>query len=138
VPRHVLLGMLKFHSSGRSRPTRLRITIGAVLIGLSACGSDSSDSSDATVAESSSSTETAQISIVDFNFSNPITVGTGGTVTVTNNDGVDHTWTSDDGAFDSGVLASGATFEFTFTEAGEFNYHCEIHPSMTSSVAVEG
>jgi len=112
--------------------------MGAVLIGLSACGSDSNDSSRAKVAEASSSPDTAEISIVDFNFSSPITVGTGGTVTVTNNDGVDHTWTSDDGAFDSGVLASGASFEFTFTEAGEFAYRCEIHPSMTSSVAVEG
>jgi len=110
----------------------------AALIGLSACVSDSSDSSDETVAESSDSTESAEISIVDFNFSSPITVETGGSVTVTNNDGADHTWTSDDGAFDSGVLASGASFDFTFTEAGEFNYHCEIHPSMTSSVAVEG
>jgi plastocyanin len=127
--------MLKLSGSKR---TRLPITMAAALIGLSACGSDSSDSSDETVAESSDSTESAEISIVDFNFSSPITVETGGSVTVTNNDGADHTWTSDDGAFDSGVLASGASFDFTFTEAGEFNYHCEIHPSMTSSVAVEG
>jgi len=125
--------MLNLH-----RPNRLALTIGALLIAVSACGSDSNESSESTPAEGASSAETAEISIVDFNFSSPITIATGGTVTVTNNDAVDHTWTSDDGDFDSGVLASGATFEFAFNEAGEFNYFCEIHPSMTSSVAVEG
>lgn len=130
--------MLGFHASTRPRFTQISIIAGVVAIGLSACGSDSNGNSDSTPAEASSSAEAAQISILDFNFSSPITIGTGATVTVTNNDGTDHTWTSDDGAFDSGVLASGASFEFTFEEAGEFSYHCEIHPSMISSVTVDG
>ena len=135
--------MLNLHRPRHPRSIRIALIAGVVAIGLSACGSDSSESSDSTPvestpAEASSSTETAQISILDFNFSSPITVETGATVTVTNNDGADHTWTADDGAFDSGVLAPGDSFGFTFDEAGEFSYHCEIHPSMTSSVTVDG
>jgi plastocyanin len=29
--------------------------------------------------------------------------------------------------FDSGVMSSGGTYQFTFTSAGTFNYYCQIH-----------
>jgi plastocyanin len=66
-----------------------------------------------------------------------ITVPVGTKVTWTNQDSTDHTVTADDGnAFDSGNIANGATFSFTFTTAGTFPYHCAIHPSMTARVIV--
>ena len=65
-----------------------------------------------------------------------VTVAAGDTVTWENVDGFDHTVTADDGAFDED-LAGGATHEETFDEAGEFAYHCEIHPSMTGTITVE-
>ena len=34
-----------------------------------------------------------------------------------------------DGKFDSGQLATGGNFEFTFTEPGLYPYYCEIHPA---------
>jgi hypothetical protein len=46
--------------------------------------------------------------------------------------------TADGGAFDSGNLATGQTFSQTFSAAGTFAYHCNIHPQMTGTVTVTG
>jgi plastocyanin len=78
----------------------------------------------------------AEIVISGFAFSEDITVPVGTTVVVRNDDGAGHTWTSDDGVFDSGFIDGGDTFEFTFTEAGTFAFHCEVHPTMTGTVTV--
>ena len=72
---------------------------------------------------------------------NPIQVGVGTTVTWTNNDAQPHTATSGenvtpDGRFDSSIMAPGATFEHTFTEAGEYPYFCLLHPNMVGTVSV--
>ena len=40
------------------------------------------------------------------------------------------------GRFDSGIMAPGATFEYTFTEAGEYPYFCLLHPNMVGTVSV--
>jgi plastocyanin len=65
------------------------------------------------------------------------TVAVGDSVEWTNLDGIAHTVTADDDAFDSGELDQDGTYEETFDEAGEFTYHCEIHPSMTGTITVE-
>jgi plastocyanin len=65
-------------------------------------------------------------------------VPVGTTVVVTNTDSTQHTWTALDGTFDSGALGEGDTFEFTFTEAGTFDYRCNFHPSMTGTIVVTG
>jgi nitrite reductase (NO-forming) len=72
---------------------------------------------------------------------NPLQVSTGATVTWTNDDAQPHTATSGenvtpDGRFDSGILAPAATFEYTFTEAGEYPYFCLLHPNMVGAVSV--
>ena len=41
-----------------------------------------------------------------------------------------------DGNFDSGLLAPGKTFPHQFTEVGEFEYYCLVHPWMTGMVTV--
>jgi amicyanin len=71
-----------------------------------------------------------------------ITVKVGTTVIWTNKTGAPHTVTSDDGkTFDSGIntpiAANGGTFSFTFTKAGTYTYHCQIHPFMTATVIVQ-
>jgi plastocyanin len=64
-------------------------------------------------------------------------VGVGATVTTSNDEtAVSHTWSSDSGAWDSGTLAPGANYMFTFNSPGTFTYHCNIHASMTGSVVV--
>jgi plastocyanin len=65
-----------------------------------------------------------------------IRVGT--RVTFTNRDAATHTFTADSGLFNSGNVASGQSFSFTFMGRGSFGYHCQIHPSMTGTIAVTG
>jgi predicted lipoprotein with Yx(FWY)xxD motif len=81
---------------------------------------------------------TMQVTIQNFAFSpQTVTVAPGTTVTWTNKDNVDHTVTSDTGAWpDSGSLATNHTFSHTFAKAGTYAYHCALHPSMTARVIV--
>lgn len=67
-----------------------------------------------------------------------LTVPVGSTVTWTNGDSTTHTVTADDGSFDSGQLAQGATFSQVFATAGTFTYHCAIHSSMKATITVTG
>jgi plastocyanin len=77
------------------------------------------------------------VEIADFAFApDSSDVKVGDSVKWTNQDGATHTVTADDGAFDSGNLAGGKSFSFTFDEAGTFAYHCNIHQSMTGTVVV--
>jgi plastocyanin len=77
------------------------------------------------------------VTIKDFAYSpDTITVAIGTTVTWTNEDSVNHTVTSQTGLFDSGPLSNGKTFSFTFNTAGDYEYHCTIHPSMVGHVIV--
>jgi len=77
------------------------------------------------------------VDIKDFAFSPAdLEVSVGTTVTWTNDDSATHTVTADDGSFDSGDLANGATFSQTFDTAGTFTYHCAKHPNMTATITV--
>jgi plastocyanin len=79
---------------------------------------------------------------------NPVEVKVGDTVTWTNDDTTPHTATSGtpangpDGKFgsdsDTGgkILAPGQSQSFTFTEAGEYDYYCSLHPNMVGKVDV--
>jgi len=57
-------------------------------------------------------------------------------VSWTNTGPSNHTVTANDGSFDSGTIQRNATFNFTFSKAGTFAYHCSIHPTMTATVTV--
>lgn len=66
-----------------------------------------------------------------------VNVNPGDTVTWTNNDaGIPHTVTADNGSFDSGNMTTGQSFSQTFSTAGTFAYHCNVHPQMTGTVVV--
>ena len=71
-----------------------------------------------------------------------VIIGVGESVTWYNDSGVIHTVTSGnaedgpDGVFDSSIITSGDTFTYTFTETGQYEYFCSIHPWMTSTVMV--
>jgi hypothetical protein len=47
-----------------------------------------------------------------------------------------HTVTADDGSFDSGEVAGGASFTQQFGAAGAYAYHCTIHPDMVGEIDV--
>jgi plastocyanin len=81
--------------------------------------------------------DSGAVTIVDFAFDPAsLEVPVGSAVTWTNTGAAPHTVTADDGAFNSGELAPGATFSQTFDAAGTFAYHCEIHPDMTAAIVV--
>ena len=77
---------------------------------------------------------------MSFAFSpTPLTIKVGDTVEWVNKDPTMHTTTSDSGdpaSWDSGPLATNATFSFTFTKTGTYTYHCSIHPFMTGTITV--
>lgn len=80
----------------------------------------------------------SNISIVHGKFRpKNVTVKVGTTLTWTNNSDVQESVTSDvPGVFDSGLLASGATWKYTFAQAGVFPYHSTGSPDIYGSVTV--
>ncbi len=71
-----------------------------------------------------------------------VNVAVGTTVTWNNGDTAIHTVTSGNPSsvvgelFDSGIFMSGDSFEFTFNDAGTFDYFCVVHSWMTGIVNV--
>ncbi len=72
-----------------------------------------------------------------------VQVAPGNTVAWTNADTASHTVTSGKPSdnqtgtvFDSSLVKAGGTFAFKFTDAGTFNYFCQVHPWMTGMVTV--
>jgi amicyanin len=65
-----------------------------------------------------------------------ITVAPGTTVTWVNNETMPHTVVDPNKGFRSKMLAKDATFSFTFTTAGDYDYLCSIHPNMKGKVIV--
>ncbi len=79
----------------------------------------------------------ATINIGDFFFSpTAVTINVNDQVKWTWIGSAEHTSTSDIGLWDSGVNGNGATFVNTFTAAGKFPFHCEIHPFMMGAITV--
>jgi len=80
----------------------------------------------------------SNISIVHGKFRpKNVTVKVGTTLTWTNNSDAQESVTSDaPGAFDSGLLASGATWKYTFDKVGVYPYHSTGTPDIYGSVNV--
>jgi amicyanin len=66
-----------------------------------------------------------------------ITVAPGTTVTWVNNEAMPHTVVDQNKAFRSKTLIKDASFSFTFTTAGDYDYLCSIHPNMKGKVIVK-
>ena len=72
-----------------------------------------------------------------------INISVGTPIEWVNEDAAMHTATSGspadgaDGVFDSQILNLGDTYQFTFSEAGNFDYYCILHPWMIGTVNVE-
>jgi plastocyanin len=88
---------------------------------------------------------TAEVAITEDKPDDPTTWGfrpgdlvitTGSTVVWRNNGTNTHTVTSADKLFDSGDIAPGASWKYTFDQPGAFAYHCTPHPWMTASIRV--
>ena len=134
------------------RLTFISLLIGSALM-LSACGlhtglgsllnpGKSTPNANGTPAKHVKATHTPpspdSISITAKGF-NPdtLTVKTGATVTWSNATKDAQSFTSDTAnLFDSGSIAAGATYTYTFTQAGTFTYHSTITPTLTGKVIV--
>jgi plastocyanin len=82
---------------------------------------------------------TYEVEIEDFAFTpGGFHISPGDAIEWRNRDGVMHTSTSDDGIWDSGLLAEDQTFTFVFNEEGVYPYHCAPHPFMVDTIFVEG
>jgi len=111
----------------------------AALLWMTGCGQSTTPTS-----TSPSATGNSSVSIVAGSrtlttnaFSpNPVAISQGMSVTWMNNDSITHTSTGNNGEWDSGSLAPGASFTKTFSSAGTFQYHCAIHPGMVGTVTV--
>jgi plastocyanin len=111
-------------------------------------GSGNATNAATTTGATSGNTTTTSVSIVpnasslttDAFSPNPIQVSVGTTVTWTNNDAEPHTVNAGENATPSGLFDSyipqTRTFEYTFTEAGEYPYFCILHPNMIGKVIV--
>lgn len=87
-------------------------------------------------AENTAAASGNMITISDFAFSPmELEVAAGTTVTWKNDDAASHTVVSS--VFTSETLKTGDEFSFTFTDAGKYDYHCGIHPSMKGKIIVK-
>jgi plastocyanin len=69
---------------------------------------------------------------------NRFEIAPGTTIVWTNRDPLAHSITSDSGVWDSDLIQPDGTWSRTFTETGEFPFHCTPHPFMTGTVVVRG
>lgn len=105
------------------------IAAGGVLLGNRDGDGGSANGDDVPVAETVTADDAAY-SPATF------TVVEGEYVRFVNDDDTTHTFTADDGLFDSGPVEPGDDYHYAFDGPVTVAFHCEIHPSMTGSVEV--
>jgi plastocyanin len=75
------------------------------------------------------------VDIINFRFVPAnVTVTRGTIVTWTNDDTVPHTVKSVTNVFDPGNIDRGKTYNYTFNQAGSFEYNCSIHATMPHGI----
>jgi len=123
-----------------------------------ACGDDDGGSADTTVAGGAVTTAAgaatsaaggattaagqsagaATITISGFSFPGSTTVAAGSTITITNDDADEHSFTSDDGSSFSTDIEGGESADVTAPSApGTYPFHCKYHSSMKATLIVE-
>ena len=77
------------------------------------------------------------VAIEGFAFSPAdISVTVGQTITFTNNDSAPHTATLDDGTCTTPNINNGGSDGLTFSAAGSYPFHCNVHPDMKGTITV--
>jgi len=109
------------------------VAAGLIILALNSCSKSSSNS----MGQPTTGGAPGEITITGMSFPATTTVAKGTKVSWLNNDGIAHTVASDDNvSFNSGNLASGATFTYQANTAGTFTYHCNYHSVMKGTLVV--
>lgn len=127
------------------RGHRLRRIVGAGVIvaagalSLSACGGGGSPAAGGGASSSTGATTHQTVTIKNFSFHPAnFTVEPGARITVKNDDSVTHTFTADDGKFNTGDIGPGTSKTVTAPKSsGEYPYMCQIHQFMTGTLTVK-
>lgn len=124
------------------------VAVAVVIVGCSGSGSmsPSAPTSAQSPAQSPAPSATADVTITitgmngSNSFSpNPAAVKAGQTVAWRNADNITHTATANNGSFDTGNIAPGATSSpITMSAAASISYRCKLHPDMVGSLNVTG
>jgi len=113
-----------------------------VTFSLAGCTGSAGVKSSDTAAASTAALETNPASkneiIIESNVFKPdnVTIKVGDTITWINKDSYSHTVKASNGEFDSGNIASGGKFSFTFNSEGTYDYICGIHTFMKGTITV--
>jgi plastocyanin len=101
-----------------------------------ACGGDDDDGGGATGGGATGGGEADLVASGTAWDPTTVTVTAGGdSITITNEDGIDHTFTLDDGSIDE-PLAGGTTVTVDVDISEDAPFHCAIHSSMTGTLTV--
>jgi plastocyanin len=112
---------------------------------VAACGSSDTKAPTPSPSTAAPAATTVQIAVKD-DFFDPatVTIKQGTTIRWTRAGKVEHSVTSGKESdankgqiFDTDLDDTGSTFEFTFNDAGTFDYFCKYHAGMAASVVVE-
>ncbi|MFF0284541.1 cupredoxin domain-containing protein [Rhodococcus aetherivorans] len=120
------------------RAALLLVTLGTAACALTACGSDTESPTVTTTSPGAAggTAEAVTIVIKDYKYEMPGSVGPGATVTIRNDDPVEHSVTARDETFDVEVEA-GETVTFTAPrDARAYDIYCTYHPDMTGQLTV--
>jgi plastocyanin len=120
------------------------VAVAAAVTLLAGCGGGDSNASSppkstSAPAKSASGASRSAVTISNFKFAPAsLTVKSGATVTVTNDDSTAHTATADDGnSFDTGNLDPGSSQTISVSKPGSYAYHCSIHPFMHGTLVAD-
>lgn len=126
---------------------KTRVLMGVLLLGAAAaCGNSTYGGSTGTTGSTGSSGTTGTngltVTMGNFKFQPAtMTIQAGQTVTWKNTDTIDHTVTSGTPSAPTGLfdmtLHPNDTFQFTFQQAGAFQYFCRFHASMGMTGTVQ-
>jgi plastocyanin len=110
------------------------VVVLVIACGLAGCGGGGSKGT-ATTSVAPGATGNA-ITIQNFSFSPAVLSSkVGDVVTVTNKDNTAHTFTANNGSFNTGPFSSGSK-TVKLTKAGTVSYHCSIHTFMHGTIQV--
>jgi plastocyanin len=106
-------------------------------VGLAACGGDDDDSSSDTTTDQGSGDGGAVDYVIQSIEYSDFTAPAGAEIDISNQSGAPHTFTADDGAFDTDVESDNTATVTAPSDPGDYAFHCNIHASMKATLTVD-